>query len=285
VASRQARVIVSERVGSGTAEFRRDRDRPGGWTLLVDGYPQSHVDLDDPTYLEFEYVRLLAAVVDLAAPAGVPVRALHLGGGALTLPRYVAATRPGSAQRVVEVDAALVDLVRSRLPLRRGTGIRVRTGCARTAVETTAPGRFELVVTDVYAGARIPARFTTTEFVSAVARVLGAGGVYAANLADSHPLSFVRGQVATLRQAFGDVCLLAEPGVLRGRRFGNVVAVAAAEPGRLPVAQLTRAAARDPMPARLVHGDDLTRLVAGARPVSDAQAGDSPVPPPGLFAR
>src|SRR5437764_1146294 len=96
-----------------------DPRRPAGWTLLVDGVPQSYVDLDDPRYLEFEYMRRLASIIDAAAPPGVPLRVLHLGGGALTMPRYVAATRPGSRQRVVELDAARAP-VRQRDPGRRG---------------------------------------------------------------------------------------------------------------------------------------------------------------------
>src|SRR5208282_1543328 len=99
----------------GHAELLRDADRRAAWMLLVDGVPQSHVDLDDPGYLDFEYVRRLGHVIDTAAAQ--PLRVLHLGAGALTLARYVAATRPGSSQLAVEVDAALADLVRRRLPL------------------------------------------------------------------------------------------------------------------------------------------------------------------------
>src|SRR5215475_15463726 len=98
-------------------EVLGDLDRPASWMLLADGVPQSHVDLSDPTYLDFEYVRRLGHLVDLAAPAGQPIRVLHLGGGALTLARYVAATRPGSSQLAVEADGALVELVREWLPL------------------------------------------------------------------------------------------------------------------------------------------------------------------------
>ncbi len=124
---RVARAVVRAEVDHGRAELVGDPDRPAGWTLLVDGTAQSHVDLDDPTHLEFEYVRRLGHLVDLLAPAGRPLRALHLGGGAWTLPRYLATTRPGSPQRVVEIDAALVDLVSSRLPA-DGLGIDVVVG-------------------------------------------------------------------------------------------------------------------------------------------------------------
>ena len=84
-------------VTGGTAELLADADREGSWMLLVNGTPQSHVDLDDPTHLEFEYVRRMGHVLDLAADPGAPLDIVHLGGGALTLPRYVAVTRPGGA--------------------------------------------------------------------------------------------------------------------------------------------------------------------------------------------
>src|SRR5918912_351908 len=113
-------------VGTGFAELVPDGERASAWTLLLDGAPQSYVDLADPTHLEFEYVRRMAAVIDLIAPPGQPLRALHLGGGALTLPRYVAATRPGSPQRVAEIDGPLVELVRRALPVDPKIKLRVR---------------------------------------------------------------------------------------------------------------------------------------------------------------
>jgi spermidine synthase len=270
-------------VAGGTAELLGDADRDGSWVLMVDGTPQSHVDLEDPTHLEFEYVRRMGHVLDLAAPPGAAVDVVHLGGGALTLPRYVATTRSGSRQRVVEIDQPLTDLVREYLPLPRNARIRVRAGDARAALATLHPASADVVVTDVFAGARTPAHLTTVEFAREVARVLRPGGVYAANVADGPPLRFARSQVATLRQVFGSVCLLAEPGTMRGRRFGNLVAVAS--DAELPLAGLTRACARDPMPSRVVDGLDLERFVGRSLPVTDAEAQPSPEPPAGVFAR
>ena len=96
-----------------------DLDRPGSWMLLVDGISQSHVDLDDPRHLDLEYMQRLGHLIDLAAPAGAPLRVLHLGAGGLTLARYAAATRPGSRQLAVEADAEVARLVRRRLPVGR----------------------------------------------------------------------------------------------------------------------------------------------------------------------
>jgi SAM-dependent methyltransferase len=267
----------------GTAELLGDADRDGSWVLLVDGTPQSHVDLDDPAHLEFEYVRRIGHVLDLAGEEGRPLDVVHLGGGALTLPRYVAVTRPGSRQRVVEIDERLTDLVRAHLPLPREARVRVWANDARAALAQLPTAGADVVVSDVFAGARTPAHLTSVEYAAEIHRVLRPGGVLVANVADGPPLPFARAQVATLRGVFAEACLLAEPGTLRGRRFGNLVAVASDAP--LPLAALTRRCAADPMPSRVVAGEELVRFAGHARPVTDAEAQPSPAPPPDVFSR
>jgi predicted O-methyltransferase YrrM len=266
---------------AGRTELLRDADRPAAWMLLIDGVPQSHVDLDDPGYLDFEYVRRIGHVIDAAAPAGQPLRVLHLGAGALTLARYVAATRPGSPQLAVEADAELVDLIRLRLPP-RNPRLRIRVGDARAELERLRPGSFDVVIADVFDGGRTPAHLTSAEFWSAIRRAVRGTGVAAANVADGAPLAHARAQVATALTAFPHACLIADAGVLRGRRFGNLVLAVSPEP--LPADELTRRAAGDPLPGRVLHGRDLTRFTAGARPVTDATAAPSPAAPPGAFA-
>ncbi|MER6248162.1 spermidine synthase [Streptomyces griseorubiginosus] len=272
---------VVEPVDGGLAELIPDRDRPRAWTLLIDGAPQSHVDLDDPLHLSFEYQRRLGHVIDLAAAPGRPLHAVHLGGGALTLARYLAATRPRSTQQVVERDAALVQLVRQKLPLEPAARIRVRSVDAREGLAKVADGWADLVIADVFSGARTPAHLTSAEFLDEVRRALKPGGLYAANLADGPPLSHLRGQIATAAARFADLALVADPTVLRGKRFGNAVLVASDAP--LPVAELTRRAASDPHPGRVEHGRALLDFTGGAVPVTDAKAVASPAPPPSVF--
>jgi spermidine synthase len=272
---------VVEGVDGGLAELLPDPERARGWTLLVDGAPQSHVDLDDPAYLSFEYQRRLGHVIDLVAPPGKPVRAVHLGGGALTLARYVAATRPRSTQQVVERDATLVRLVRRELPLDPNARIRVRSVDARDGLAKVPDGWADLVIADVFSGARTPGHLTSTEFLDEVRRSLRPGGVYAANLADGPPLAHLRGQIATAADRFPELALVADAAVLRGKRFGNAVLVACDHP--LPVAELTRRAATDPHPARVEHGKALTDFTGGAVPVRDASAVASPAPPLSVF--
>ncbi|MCX4881003.1 MULTISPECIES: spermidine synthase [unclassified Streptomyces] len=272
---------VVEAVDGGLAQLMPDPERARAWTLLIDGAPQSHVDLDDPSHLSFEYQRRLGHVIDLVAPAGKPVHAVHLGGGALTLARYVAATRPRSTQQVVERDAALVQLVRRELPLDPNARIRVRSVDAREGLAKVLDGWADLVVADVFSGARTPAHLTSAEFLDEVRRALKPGGVYAANIADGPPLAHLRGQIATAAARFPELALLADPTVLRGKRFGNAVLVASDAP--LPIAELTRGAASDPHPGRVEHGRALVDFTGGAAPVTDAAAVASPAPPPSVF--
>ncbi|AOR34115.1 spermine synthase [Streptomyces fodineus] len=272
---------VVEAVDGGLAELVPDPDRGRAWTLLIDGAPQSHVDLDDPAHLSFEYQRRLGHVIDLVAPPGKPVHAVHLGGGAFTLARYTAATRPRSTQQIVERDASLVQLVRRELPLDPNARIRVRSADARAGLAKVPDGWADLVIADVFSGARTPAHLTSTEFLDEVRRALKPSGVYAANLADGPPLAHLRGQIATAAARFAELALIADAAVLRGKRFGNAVLVASDAP--LPLAELTRRAASDPHPGRVEHGKPLTDFTGGATPVTDAAAVASPAPPPSVF--
>lgn len=265
-------------VGFGEAELLADLDAEDGWLLTVDGVAQSYVDRADPTHLEFDYVRLMGDVVDVL-PDG-PLTAVHLGGGGCTLPRYVAATRPGSRQLVVEADEALAELVRRSF----GTGgFRLRVGDARAELPGLRQGESDLVVADVFESAQQPVHVTTLEWVEQVRRLLRPGGTYVVNVADGKPLAFAKAQVATLLAAFPHVVLLADPSVLRGRRFANLVLAASDVP--LPVEALSRRASRAAGRARVVSGEDLVQFTGGAAAVTDATARSAPRPPPDLFRR
>ena len=268
------------------AVIEPDRWADGSYTLVVDGTPQSHVDLDDPSRLFFEYVQRIGHVIDEWGDPGQPMTALHLGAGALTLPRYIHATRPGSRQQVIELDEALVGFVREHLPLPRQSGIRVRYGDARAMLArlpAALHGAVDLVVVDVFSGARIPAHVTSAEFYREAAAFLAPGGIIAVNVADGPGLAFARGQAATLRLVLDDVAALAETSVLKGRRFGNVVLIASAS--ELPLDWMPRLMARGPHPAAVIAGRELVNWIAGAPVVSDQTAVPSPAPATSVFTR
>lgn len=275
-------IPVIRDVDGGTAKLMPDVDRERAWLLTVNGAPQSYVDLDAPAHLEFEYARRLGHVVDCAADEGAPLDVLHLGGGALTLPRYVAATRPGSRQDVVEADRGLLALVAEQLPLPDGSGIEVHGADARAWVEAAPADSADVLIADVFGGSRVPAHLTTVAYARAAERVLRPGGIYAANLADGAPFAFLRSQLATFALVFEELALIAEPAVLRGRRFGNAVLLASHAP--LDTAFLARRTACDAFPARVEHGPPLARLIGNAKAVREEDAVASPEPPDGAFS-
>ncbi|MGY1502404.1 spermidine synthase [Streptomyces sp. QTS52] len=274
-------IPVARAVDHGFAKLMPDVDRERAWLLTVDGAPQSYVDLDEPTHLEFEYARRLGHVLDVVAESGRALDVLHLGGGAFTLPRYVAVTRPGSRQDVVEADRGLLDLVVEHLPLPAGTGIALHAADARAWLEAAPDNSADVLVADVFGGSRVPAHLTSLTYAEEAGRVLRGDGVYLANLADSAPFAFLRSQLATFSTVFEELALIAEPGVLRGRRFGNAVLVASHHP--LDPAALSRRVASDAFPARLEHGPAVRDFIGGAAPVRDDEAVPSPVPPQGGF--
>ncbi|HYF74224.1 MAG TPA: fused MFS/spermidine synthase [Nocardioides sp.] len=251
-------------------------DRPGSHVLRMSGMNQSYVDLDDPTRLVFDYVRRMADVVDAAAPAGEPVRVVHVGGAGLTLPRYVAATRPGSPQVVLEPDAEVTELVRRELPLPRRSGIKVRAAGGREGVAALRDRHAQVLLLDAFADARVPADLVTVEFFDDVARVLDDGGLFVLNLTDRSPFGWSRRVLAGVRQVFGSVLLTAEPATLRARRLGNLVVVASRAP--VPLEALGSRAASAAAPYRVLDSRQVSDGFGGGTPFTDADTAPSPPP-------
>lgn len=280
--SRTAPTVPREPVpiDTGTAHVEHDPDHPARMTLHVNGVPSSCVDLADPGFLAFEYLQQMAAVIDLLPPG--PVRALHLGAAGCALPRQVEHVRPGSRQLGVDIDARLLTLVREWFDLPRSPRLRLRADDAGHALTALPAASFDVVVRDVFDGDRTPDHLVGPEFAAAAHRVLRPGGVLLANCADRPPLHLARRETAALTEVFGPagvgtgrLGLVAEPAVLKGRRYGNVVLAAVRGPAgddgeavhrtETDVVDLRDAGlARDlrslPVPARLLTGDEVARF-------------------------
>jgi spermidine synthase len=244
-----------------TPELMRDADRPDGWWLIVGGSEQSFVDTADPLHLEFEYVQMVAHVVETVFATKDPIDVLHLGGGLCTIPRWIAARHPGSQQRVVERSREIAGLAK-RLGL--PTGVRVRVADAATVLTRARGARLDLVVCDVYEGPETVTSLFTAGMLATARRLLRPDGTYVCNLSDAAPFTLSRVVGASLRELFGSVVMLAEPAVLRGRRSGNVVF--GATDRAVPVADLTRRAAGGLVRVRVVAGGDLDGFVGDAVP-------------------
>ncbi len=246
----------------------------GAVSVLLDGLPQSAVDLDDPTVLHFEYVQHLALCVDALAPTG-RLRVTHVGGGGLTLARWVHHTRPGSPQVVLEPDVALTEAVRRELPLPRGHRIRVRPVRGEDGVAALADDSADVVVLDAFDGGRVPAGLTTVEWLADTRRVLGEQGLLLANVTDEPGMRYAARVLAGARGAFGHTAIVGLHEVLKGRRFGNLVLVACASP--LDLYTLRRAAASAALPTGVLPGPDVARRAPAARAMH-AGVDESPSP-------
>lgn len=252
----------------GTAELVRDEEYPAAWAVTVNGVLQSYVDLADPANLAMPYTDWIAQVIDRHWATGNPVTAVHLGGGGYSIPRYVAAMRPGSDQTIHELDGQLVELLRERLGLESGPGMRILVQDARTGIEGMADATADLVVQDVFRGGAIATELATVEFVRRTARVLRPGGLYTTNLWDGGDLTFALRAVAAVTEVFPHVLVLAETDVLARLRPGNLVV--AASDRELPLAGLEHWAAMDPDPVHCLTPRQLTAMCGSAPPLTES---------------
>ena len=256
----------------GRIELLRDLDRPTGRVLLVEGVEQSYVDDVDDEHLEFEYMQHMALALDVIRPDHKPLRCVHLGGGAMTMARWLNATRPGSHHVVVEASAPIVEVAAS-VGLPANTDVVVDDAVA--VLPTLPPGQNDLVIWDLYDGPRAVTAALTLEAITAMHGLLDVSGLLMLNVSDAVPFDVVRPVAAALLRCFGDVVLLAEPATLRGRRSGNCVLVANKDVG-LPVADLTRAGASAWVRAAVVADEQLDSFTGSAVPAT----ADNPLPLP-----
>ena len=198
--------------------------------LYMDTLRHAYVDLDDPTHLQFAYTGLLGDIADGLGPEAAPVAVLHVGGGGFTLPRYVEATRPGSLNRVLELDPLVVEMARRELGLVTSERLTVALGDGRLSLRDEPEDTYDLVIGDAFAGPAVPWHLTTTEFLRDIQRVLRPGGIYAANIIDYPPLELARAQLATFADAFEHVGLYGPISRLDGTRGGNVILLASDAP-------------------------------------------------------
>lgn len=219
----QTSPVGTYEISTGTADIEADPFRDGAYVLHVNGVPSSHIVPGEPRELEFEYMRWIAAAVETFAPGH---RLTHLGGGACSLPRYFADVWDDSKNTVVEFDAKLGELVREKFDIPRAPKVKIRAGEAREETEKFLPASRDVIIRDVFAGAITPTPLTTVEFFKAAHSSLVSGGLYVANCGDHSDLRGAKAEIAGLLEVFTNVAVIADPPMLKGRRYGNIILVA-----------------------------------------------------------
>jgi SAM-dependent methyltransferase len=249
------------------ASVRTDPADPDVRVLVLDDLDHSAVDMADAANLRFAYTRRFADAIDTAFPAGVPLDAVHIGGGGFTMPRWLAATRPGSASTVLEVDEGVVDLGRRELGVDGIPGVDVRIGDARSLLAAVPDASADVVVGDAFGARSVPWHLATAEFVADVHRVLRHDGIYVLNVIDHDPWQLLAAEVATLSHKFPHVAVLVRPEQLARGGGGNAVIVASDLP--VDVAALAERAAVRGEPGSVLDGSAALRLVGDAPVLTD----------------
>jgi predicted membrane-bound spermidine synthase len=252
------------------AEVIEDPDNPSGRLLRLDSLKHSYVDLADEAHLEFGYLRVLGDVLTVAAPPGEPLEALHIGGGAMSLPRYLAATRPGSHSTVLEIDPQLVEIAEEEFGFEPTDAIEVRTGDARMALEDGVGSGYDVVVGDAFGGLAVPWHLTTLEMVELIREASAEDAIYMLNLIDRPPLGFARAKAATLAAGFAHVAVVAEPDRLAGDEGGNFVLLASDAP--LPLDGLRAQIAERGGDQAVIAGEEVEAFVGDAPVLTDDYA-------------
>ncbi|SJM61944.1 Spermidine synthase [Corynebacterium glutamicum] len=207
-------------------ELEADSYTTDGWLISINGVPSSHIVLGQPQALEFEYMRWIAtgarAFIDAHQDAS-KLRITHLGGGACTMARYFADVYTQSRNTVVELDAELARLSREWFDIPRAPRVKIRVDDARMVAESFTPASRDVIIRDVFAGAVTPQNFTTVEFFEHCHRGLAPGGLYIANCGDHSDLRGAKSELAGMMEVFEHVAVIADPPMLKGRRYGNII--------------------------------------------------------------
>ncbi|WP_432938168.1 fused MFS/spermidine synthase [Kribbella sp. CA-253562] len=244
------------------ARIEPDPTRASGRTLYLDQLRHSYVDLQDPTYLEFEYIKNFGALIDSEFPAGQRLDALHIGGGGLTMPRWLTATRPGTNNKVYEIDPGVIALDKAELGARSGPDLDLQIRDGRLGVRSEPADSRDLIIMDAFGGVAVPWHLTTREVVADVHRVLRPDGIYAVNIIDFGPQRFLKAEIRTVAEEFENVAVISTEEALAGEEGGNFVLVASDQ--ALPVNELrTRLGDR----ADVLDGADAVRRFVGDAPL------------------
>lgn len=238
------------------ATLEEDAFVPGAWVLQLGDAEQSHVNVDHPEEIFYEYLRRLANHVDEHGEPGKPLHVLHLGAGALTLARYIQRKRPGSVQVAVDLERELLDFVFDALPMENPRNLRTIIGDARQVLTHELAGeKFDIIVLDIFSGAGAPEHLTVPAFYAEMNSLLRPEGLVLVNVGDDPPFTFADSQIKAMSEIFATV-MASAPTEIFSRKFPGNMVVAGTQ-SRLDLAMVDRLRASGPHPGTVLFGSDL----------------------------
>jgi spermidine synthase len=193
---------------TGLAERTRHHVRQMALDKLTHGF----VDLEDPTWVGYDYELVAASVWKRAPRAGQGQRAFFIGGGPYTFQRRLLALDPRAHLVTSEIDPAVTSMAMARMGLVPHPGHLVAHEDARLAlprVGNTPEERFDVVFGDAFNDFSVPYHLTTLEFAREVRARLTPGGMYLVNVVDAWDSGLFLGAFhATLGEVFAHTAIL-----------------------------------------------------------------------------
>lgn len=271
-----------------TVRVAADRDHDRRLTLFLDDTPSSFIDLDDPLHVGFEYLDIMHRVIVDLAPTSRKIA--HLGVAGASLARACAASIPAVEQIGIDIDGELLELVRRWFDLPRSPALKLRPGDALEQVGSLRSGSIDVLTRDIFTAGVIPEHVVSSTMAGEVMRVLRPGGLYLVNSADRQPLTLVKRELATLAHSIAQthrlnasevssswapwdyLALIAEPSIVKKKRYGNVVLCAVRPDAENPTSPfetsetLYRSLRSMAVPASILHGEQIQHFVADAQP-------------------
>ena len=179
--------------------------------LVLDHLIHSYSILEDPTRLDYDYVKIYAELVRYIAGDRTGIRTFSIGGGGYTFPRYLEVVYPDAVIEVAEIDPAVTEMAHARMGLPRDTSVITYNEDARLVVKRLEAGQYDAIIGDAFNDLSVPYHLTTREFAEIVHDLLTPDGYYMLNVVDTFKHGvFLPSLILTLEQVFPHVYLLAE---------------------------------------------------------------------------
>ena len=179
--------------------------------LVLDHLIHSYSILEDPTRLDYDYVKIYAELVKFIAGDRTDIRTFSIGGGGYTFPRYLEVVYPDAVIEVAEIDPAVTEIAHARMGLPRDTSVITYNEDARLVVKRLETEQYHAIIGDAFNDLSVPYHLTTREFAEIVHDLLTPDGYYMLNVVDTFEHGvFLPSLILTLEQVFPHVYLLAE---------------------------------------------------------------------------
>jgi spermidine synthase len=237
--------------------------------LILDRLVHSYTSLGNPTKLVYRYEQIYAEATAFRAQQDDRLRALFIGGGGYTFPRYMEAVYPESESHVLEIDPGVTQVAHSLLGLSRDTEIVTYNEDARLFLEREPTRVYDLIMGDAFNDFSVPYHLTTKEFNERVRAWLADDGLYVVNIIDGQRGDFLRAYVHTLRQTFRHVYLV--PTLESWRETAHATFVLIASDDALDRGAFETIEGGDGVPLvaqQMVPEEEVDDLLAGGRVVT-----------------